>query len=48
MPDSRKMAYKSRFRPSEILVGGAWRVLTEAEAEADPAETARLLPETAS
>jgi arginyl-tRNA--protein-N-Asp/Glu arginylyltransferase len=40
------MAYKSRFRPSEVLVGGAWRVLTEADAE--PAETARLLPETAS
>ena len=29
VPDSRKMAYKARFRPSEILVGGAWRTLTD-------------------
>ena len=27
--DSRKMAYKSRFRPSEILTGGIWRQLDE-------------------
>ena len=27
VPDSRKMAYKSRFRPSEILSAGAWREL---------------------
>jgi arginine-tRNA-protein transferase len=33
VPDSRKMAYKARFRPSEILVGGAWRTLTDAEAD---------------
>ena len=25
--DSRKMAYKSRFRPSEVLSGGVWREL---------------------
>ncbi len=25
--DSRKMAYKARFRPSEILAAGAWREL---------------------
>ena len=29
VPESRKMAYKSRFRPAEVLVGGTWRVLTE-------------------
>jgi arginine-tRNA-protein transferase len=29
VPESRKMAYKSRFRPSEVLVGGIWRVLEE-------------------
>jgi leucyl-tRNA---protein transferase len=29
VPDSRKMAYKARFRPSEILVGGTWRILTD-------------------
>ena len=31
VPESRKMAYKMRFRPSEILSGGTWRVLTDAE-----------------
>jgi len=36
VPQSRKMAYKARFRPSEVLTGGAWRPL-EAEASAEPA-----------
>jgi leucyl-tRNA---protein transferase len=27
VPESRKMAYKARFRPSEILVAGQWRPL---------------------
>lgn len=27
VPESRKMSYKSRFRPSEIFSGGAWHVL---------------------
>ena len=31
VPESRKMAYKARFRPSEILTGGAWRMLTDAD-----------------
>ena len=31
VPESRKMAYKARFRPSEVLQGGQWRVLTEAD-----------------
>ena len=31
VPESRKMAYKARFRPSEILMGGSWRVLTDTE-----------------
>jgi arginine-tRNA-protein transferase len=44
--DSRKMAYKARFRPSEILVNGTWRVLTDAEiAGAEAAEDA-LMSET--
>lgn len=36
--DSQKMAYKSRFRPAEILSGGMWRVLRDAEpaATSDP------------
>jgi arginine-tRNA-protein transferase len=29
VPESRKMSYKARFRPSETLSGGAWRVLPE-------------------
>jgi arginyl-tRNA--protein-N-Asp/Glu arginylyltransferase len=35
--ESRKMAYKVRFQPSEILVGGVWRV--SSAAEMTPAET---------
>ena len=31
VPESRKMAYKARFKPSEVLVSGTWRVLTDAE-----------------
>jgi arginine-tRNA-protein transferase len=31
VPESRKMAYKARFKPSEVLIGGIWRVLTEGE-----------------
>jgi len=35
VPESRKMSYKARFRPSEVLQGGTWRPLTDAEATAD-------------
>lgn len=35
VPESRKMSYKSRFHPSEILVAGAWRRLTEADLTTD-------------
>jgi arginine-tRNA-protein transferase len=41
VPESRKMSYKARFRPSEALAGGIWRVLPEHAApvaEAEPAE----------
>lgn len=31
--ESRKMAYKSRFRPCEVLIDGTWRLLTEEEAK---------------
>ncbi|HYZ30993.1 MAG TPA: arginyltransferase [Crenalkalicoccus sp.] len=37
VPQSRKMAYKSRFRPSEVLSGGTWRVLRDPEAAPEPA-----------
>ena len=30
VPESRKMSYKSRYRPSEVLMGGVWRVLETA------------------
>ena len=45
VPDSRKMAYKARFRPSEILAGGRWRTLTDADLApaADPARHAPVL-----
>jgi len=40
VPESRKMAYKARFKPSEVLMGGVWRVLTEDEiAGREPADT---------
>lgn len=39
VPESRKMAYKARFRPSEVLMGGSWRVLAE-EAVQTPIATA--------
>lgn len=35
VPESRKMSYKSRYRPSEVLIGGAWRLLgSDAQAPA--------------
>jgi arginine-tRNA-protein transferase len=48
VPESHKMAYKARFRPSEVLVSGTWRTLTDVEADATgrkPAVSA-LVPET--
>jgi arginine-tRNA-protein transferase len=37
--ESRKMAYKTRFQPCEILTGGAWRIM------ADPAAGQPAAPE---
>jgi arginine-tRNA-protein transferase len=48
VPESRKMAYKSRFRPSEVLLGGTWRMLTEAETNSGDVLSAPLVPESAS
>ena len=45
VPESRKMAYKSRFKPCEVLVQGNWRMLTDADLA--PAETDAFVPETA-
>jgi arginine-tRNA-protein transferase len=44
VPESRKMSYKARFRPSEVLSGGAWRVLAETP---EPAEVPSLVPQSA-
>jgi arginine-tRNA-protein transferase len=45
VPESAKMAYKARFRPSEVLAGGAWRVLTEADHAPMPAGQPALVRE---
>ena len=43
VPESRKMAYKARFRPSEILISGAWHRLGEsAEVNTAPREVVRV------
>lgn len=44
--ESRKMAYKARFRPSEILVGGQWRMLTDADLSPGRAPAADALVNT--
>lgn len=48
VPESRKMAYKARFKPSEILMGGVWRPLTDADEQAAAnRDAAALVSETA-
>lgn len=48
VPESRKMAYKARFRPSEILRGGAWRALHDGDLVAAPGPTVpNLVPQSA-
>ena len=47
VPESRKMAYKARFRPSEILRGGAWRLLADSDMVAPAPDAATLMSETA-
>jgi arginine-tRNA-protein transferase len=48
VPESHKMAYKSRFRPAEVLAGGAWRMLTEADmGDGVDAASGALVPESA-
>jgi leucyl-tRNA---protein transferase len=43
VPESRKMAYKARFRPSEILMSGAWhRLGDDAEVNTAPREVVRV------
>ena len=47
MPESRKMAYKARFRPSEVLVNGTWRVLTDGEIAGDATAEVTMVSESA-
>jgi arginine-tRNA-protein transferase len=50
VPESRKMSYKARFRPCEVLQGGAWRILTEADIAGRgerPARAGEMVSETA-
>jgi arginine-tRNA-protein transferase len=43
VPESRKMAYKARFRPSEILISGAWhRLGDDAEVNTSPREVVQV------
>jgi arginine-tRNA-protein transferase len=42
VPESRKMAYKARFSPSEVLSAGVWRPAAE---HAATSGCAALLPE---
>ena len=47
VPESRKMAYKARFRPSEVLVNGTWRMLTDAEIAGEAAAEVAMVSEPA-
>jgi arginine-tRNA-protein transferase len=42
VPESRKMAYKARFRPSEILISGAWHRLGDGAEVLAPREVVRV------
>ena len=46
VPESRKMAYKARFRPCEILVSGTWRILTDGETDDGAGARPVLIQET--
>lgn len=42
VPESRKMAYKARFRPSEILISGAWHRLNDGASVVTQREMVRV------
>ncbi|MFN6252982.1 MAG: arginyltransferase [Acetobacteraceae bacterium] len=42
VPESRKMAYKARFRPSEVLMSGAWHRLNDGASVATQREMVRV------
>ncbi len=43
VPESRKMAYKARFRPSEVLVDGIWRDLADYDTLTSSREAAQMI-----
>lgn len=45
VPESRKMAYKARFQPCEVLSHGSWRVLKDGENPTEFARPAALVTE---
>ena len=47
VPESRKMAYKARFKPSEVLMSGTWRVLTDVEIAGGDAAQVTMVTESA-
>jgi arginine-tRNA-protein transferase len=47
VPQSRKMAYKARFKPSEVLISGTWRVLTEGDVGRADATEVTMVTESA-
>jgi len=47
VPESRKMAYKARFKPSEVLMSGTWRVQTDAEIAGGDAADVAMVTESA-
>jgi arginine-tRNA-protein transferase len=42
VPESRKMAYKARFKPSEILISGAWHRLGDGAEVVAPREVVQV------
>jgi len=42
VPESRKMAYKARFKPSEILISGAWHRLDDGASVVTQREMVRV------
>lgn len=48
VPESRKMSYKARFRPSEVLSGGVWRTLTQDDLPAVERDALELMTMSAS
>ncbi len=44
VPDSHKMSYKASFRPSEVLLSGRWRMLTDVDFKPGEPLASRAIP----